>query len=121
MYACPKCNTSVKSVNKYVDHIESSHSIGSKKSIPCPVAVCKLTFHGKTTFYTHMKSHATKNPDSEPKDEAEISCRHCKELFTIQTIESHLKSLPDGSRILCPFCKSGSHPNYNAYKTHKYR
>ena len=120
MYTCPKCQTILKSKNDYVNHSDG-HAVGSKRKVyPCPS--CQFSLHNRTSFYTHLKSHEENEPKTpESKAEGGIICRHCKELFTIKTIESHLRSLPGGSKILCPFCESGSHPTYIAYKTHKHR
>ena len=118
MYTCPKCSRKLKSKNDYVDHCDG-HSIG-KKDYPCPN--CQFHFRNRASFYTHVKSCKVQKPKPVEGDvEGEVLCRHCKDTFTVKTIETHLRSLPNDIKILCPFCKSGSHPTYNAYTTHKHR
>ena len=116
MYICSKCSRKLKSKHEYLEHCDSHAINAGKKDYPC--TDCQFHFKTRNSFYNHAKVHDIERP--KPVEE-KVLCRHCKETFTVKTIEKHLQSMPNGIKILCPYCEYGSHPTYNAYTTHKHR
>ena len=118
---CPICQYSAKSVLDYVKHTAVHNLVSSKKKISCPH--CPTVCGSRSVFLVHLKTH--KNTKSEePLSEGEnhsIYCKHCGNIFsTLKIYEEHIKEIPLGSEIACPYCHI-TKTSFSAYKVHKSR
>ena len=120
MAACPICKKNLKTKNGYLQHCDSVHSMGKKKTYRCPY--CPF-FFSRGSFYQHMaESHSNENFEQEPVKIEEIYCRHCSQTFdSIKSFELHVQNLEKGVIFPCPYCKRTNLASYHAYRRHKSR